>query len=146
MRKILGLPSTAIHVDFANPGSGICYGTGEEISGQDALLITLSGIAVECDYMPGLIDWKKSTTEDIADAKNILETNKMLCGINADTLDFFSPDEALKKWASRAARMLHPHKVDIARLAESVIVSSGNLNSEAVALLLDGVEEGFIPD
>lgn len=143
MRKILGLPSTAISVDFSNPGNGICHGTGQKISWQDYLLFTLAGVAVECDYMPFIIDWETAATADLDDAKDILETNKWLCDINGDTMDFFSPDEALKKWLSRASEMLHPYKKDINRLAKEAIASGGELNPEAVAHLLARVEVCF---
>ena len=143
MRKILGLSLTAISVDFASPGNGLCHGTGQKISGQDYLLFALAGVAVECHYMPFIIDWEKAATADLDEAKEILETNKMLCGINVDTMDFFSPDEALKKWLSRAAEMLHPYKKDINRLAKEAIASGGELNPEAVANLLASVEVRF---
>ena len=141
MRKIRGLPVTAIAVDFDNPGAGFCYGTRKAIRGDDALLVLLAGPAAECRCLPFLIDFTKADTDDLRAAKMLLANSPVLCGFDPATLTRIPPDGALKSWMMKAAVMLFPWKPHIEKLAKKLVHSGGNLNSESVALALSGVEE-----
>jgi len=141
MRKIRGLPATAITVSFDDPGAGFCYGTGKTIRAEDALLVTLAGIAAECHCLPVFIDFTKTDFDDLREAEILLAKTPYLAGFDPRTGTQLPPDVALKNWMLKAANVLWPWKPHIEKFAKQVLLSGGYLDSESVAFALSGVAE-----
>jgi hypothetical protein len=83
-------------------GSGFSNGTNQRISGEDAILISLAGIAVETGYGLSEPDFKKAKFHDLEDARELFTQMPFLChGLNIDA--------AMQQYYVRACEELRPY-------------------------------------
>jgi hypothetical protein len=141
MRWLRGLPATDVHV---NEGYGLCEGTGEKCRGEDAILVTLAGIAAELGYWFPKEDFEQVTgCQDLEEARQILETTPLLRirlpekPVPGQTVavGFFEVEDALRRWFYRACEELQQHCLIVDQIAHLAV--DGYLSAADLQTVLD---------
>lgn len=141
MRWLRGLPATDVHV---NEGYGLCEGTGEEIRGEDQLLILLAGPSVEVGY--GIlveVDLKQMSFDDLDEARQILESDSYLRirlpekPVPGQTVavGLFEVEDALRRWFDRACEELLQHCLIVDHVTHLAV--EGYLSAADLQTVLD---------
>ncbi|MES2920079.1 MAG: hypothetical protein V4819_00935 [Verrucomicrobiota bacterium] len=148
MRKLCWMAATKLSVDEL--GNGLCEGTGERTGLDDALLVTLAGIAWEWETRsPELflarIDWEGMRTSfgDAAEAWQLVESSPVLTFLVEEGKQpaFQDPASALDRWLAKASDLLRPHS-SLIRSMGRLLAKEGCLPASQVAALLREVPSG----
>lgn len=138
MRKLCRLSATELAVDGL--GGGFCEGSGERINENEALLVTLAGIAWETGCRFTLIDWEmvRHTFVDAGEAWKLVNDLPILrfrpkYVEETDSWEerFEDPNNALNRWFAEAGERLKPHRALIRRLGK-ILEDEGSLSAARV--------------
>jgi hypothetical protein len=133
MRKLVDLPATKVWIDGEE---GMCEGTGEIIGNEEALLVTLAGIASELPTPSFRIDWEDArfTFVDAGTAWDLVSKNQALCvrGFPDRTVIIEDPVDTLHRWLARAVDMLEPHQQLIKEMGR-ILHDEGEISADSVA-------------
>ena len=144
MRKLCRWKATRLSVD--GEGGGFCEASHEQIKADEALLVTLAGMAWETGCRFTLIEWETTrfTFQDAGEAWQLVNDFPLLCvGITqAQEPIVEEPAEALCRWFARAGDMLKPHRPVIRKMGE-MLQAQGSLSARQVAALLRGTQNTF---
>ncbi len=148
MRWLRGLPATDIHV---NDGFGLCEGTGAYISGEDVMLVTLAGLAVEAAYGMDKDFWNWHAAQihinDLDEARQMLNKNPLLTIRLPETpvpgesvpVTFLEVEDALRMWFDRTCAAMFPHCLLVENIAWAAL--DGHLSATDLQTILDRYEQ-----
>ncbi|QIF02895.1 hypothetical protein [Roseimicrobium sp. ORNL1] len=136
MRWLRGLKVTNLWVSETG---GLCEGTGEEISNEDSLLVTLAGFAWEVGPFrtAAQINLPKCRGQDFDEARELIGKVPWMrvgpCPRNGVRMQ--SVDESLMRFLFKARDMLIPYR-DFIKEAGSILKRHGHLSAPSFAGLL----------
>jgi hypothetical protein len=144
MRWLRGLPATDVHV---NDGFGLCEGTEAYISGEDALLVTLAGPAVEAGYGLNKVNIEQLIFCDLDEARQILDKNPLLriripenpVPGESIPVTFHEVEDALRVWFDRTCAAMFPHCLMVEDIACAAV--DGYLSAVDLQTILDQYEQ-----
>lgn len=134
MRWLCGLRATALTV---HDGGGFCAGTGQRIRADDALYVALAGMAVEAGYGLATVDWEASDTDDLREARSVLErvTRLRIVAHREGEVRVETVDEALNRHFAFVCDLLSDHWEVIEDMG-NLLADAGHLSARRVSALL----------